>query len=234
MDLYIYTDESGVFDSAHNDIFVFGGIAFLSFEGKENFSRKYLHAEQTIRNSGRYKKIGELKATSITPKDRAKLYRSTNQCYRFAVIIKEKELNKTFSDKKSKQRFLDFALKLGLKDLLTRLIRDEIIDCSQVEYIFLFCDQHTTATNGVYELRESILQEFKFGMGPRYYFHPPLFPNIKDVNVKYCDSRYETLIRSADIIANRVLFVSCNQSEDTKVIESLDSVTFIPGNRHDL
>ena len=105
MDLYIYTDESGVFDSAHNDIFVFGGIAFLSFEGKENFSRKYLHAEQTIRNSGRYKKIGELKATSITPKDRAKLYRSTNQCYRFAVIIKEKELKKLFRIRKVNSGF---------------------------------------------------------------------------------------------------------------------------------
>ena len=234
MDLYIYTDESGVFDSVHSDTFVFGGIVFLSLEEKDNFSRKYLHAEQTIRNSGRYKKIDELKAASIIPKDRLKLYRSTNQCCRFAVIIKERELHKSFLDKKSKQRFLDYALMLGLKDILTQLTRNEIIDCNQIENVFLFCDQHSTATDGVCELRDSILQEFKYGSEIPFYSYPPLFPNIKEVNVKYCDSRYETLIRSADIIANRVFFVSCNQLEDTKVIESLDSVTFIPGNRHDL
>ena len=29
MDLYIYSDESGVFDKAHNEIFVYGGLIFL-------------------------------------------------------------------------------------------------------------------------------------------------------------------------------------------------------------
>ena len=29
VDLYIYSDESGVFDKAHNEIFVYGGLIFL-------------------------------------------------------------------------------------------------------------------------------------------------------------------------------------------------------------
>ena len=32
MNLYIYSDESGVFDKVHNDIYVYGGVLFLSKE----------------------------------------------------------------------------------------------------------------------------------------------------------------------------------------------------------
>ena len=35
MDLFVYSDESGVFDSAHNKYFVFAGLILL---GKENVS----------------------------------------------------------------------------------------------------------------------------------------------------------------------------------------------------
>ena len=29
MDLFIYSDESGVFDKEHNEIYVYGGLIFL-------------------------------------------------------------------------------------------------------------------------------------------------------------------------------------------------------------
>lgn len=41
MNIYIYSDESGVFDKEHNDYFVFGGLILLGKEEKENWSRKY-------------------------------------------------------------------------------------------------------------------------------------------------------------------------------------------------
>lgn len=50
MNIYIYSDESGVFDYLHNDIFVFGGLIFLSKEEKDIASRKYIHAESKIRS----------------------------------------------------------------------------------------------------------------------------------------------------------------------------------------
>lgn len=34
MDVYVYSDESGVFDSVHNDYFVFGGIIFFDKKTK--------------------------------------------------------------------------------------------------------------------------------------------------------------------------------------------------------
>lgn len=35
MDLFIYSDESGVFDKVHNEIFVYGGLIFLGKEEKD-------------------------------------------------------------------------------------------------------------------------------------------------------------------------------------------------------
>lgn len=35
MDVYVYSDESGVFDSVHNDYFVFGGIIFFDKKNKD-------------------------------------------------------------------------------------------------------------------------------------------------------------------------------------------------------
>ena len=49
MDLFIYSDESGVFDKAHNEIFVYGGLIFLGKEEKDDYNRKYLAAEKAIR-----------------------------------------------------------------------------------------------------------------------------------------------------------------------------------------
>lgn len=64
MDLYIYSDESGVFDKVHNEIFVFGGLVFIGKEEKEEYSRRYIAAENAIRR-GKYLKSDELKASKI-------------------------------------------------------------------------------------------------------------------------------------------------------------------------
>lgn len=53
MEIYVYSDESGVFDKEHNDIFVFGGLIFLKKKDMEICSRKYLVAESAIR-TGKY------------------------------------------------------------------------------------------------------------------------------------------------------------------------------------
>ena len=51
MDIYVYSDESGVFDVAHNDYFVFGGIILLGKNAKDNCARKYSHVEKVLRSN---------------------------------------------------------------------------------------------------------------------------------------------------------------------------------------
>lgn len=78
----------------------------------------------------------------------------------------------------------------------------------------MFCDEHTTATNGRYELREALEQELKIGTTNFKYaaFYPPIFKDLKNVNVKYCDSKTTLLIKAADIVANRIYYNVCNDN----------------------
>ena len=209
MDLFIYSDESGVFDVTHNEYFVFGGILFIGKEEKENFNRKYLHAERCLRWKPEYKELPEIKASVLKPGDRQKLYRSMNQCIKFGIVINQKKLlTSIFAEKKSKQRYLDYAYKIGVKRLLKSLLDDQTISIEEIDTIHVVVDEHTTATNGLYELRESILQELKYGMHNYTWdkFFPPMFPSLKDVTVDYVDSSKKPLVRAADIVANKLYY----------------------------
>lgn len=209
MDIYVYADESGVFDNIHNDIFVFGGIILLGSNDKEIWSRKYSHKETQIRQNGSYLDEYELKATNIKIKERDKLYKVLNQCYKFGVVVNQKCVNyNIYKDKKSKQRYLDYAFKIGIKRAFEQLIKSGVINKSKVERIFFYIDEHSTATNGCYELRESLEQEFKIGTNNFDYnkYFPPIFTGLKELNLQYCNSKSKILIRAADITANRVFY----------------------------
>lgn len=42
MNIYVYSDESGVFDKEHNEYFVFGGLILLEQETKK-FGQENIH-----------------------------------------------------------------------------------------------------------------------------------------------------------------------------------------------
>lgn len=217
MNIYIFSDESGVFDCKHNDIYVFGGIVLFSKEERDVCTRKYIHAERTLRESGRYKGVRELKATNITNKDKGELFRALSQYQRFGVVIKQKKvLSRVFDGKKDKQRYLDYAYKIGLKRLFESLITNGKISPDEVKNIFVCVDEHTTATNGIYELRQALEQEFKFGTYNATYskFFPPIFNNLDSVTVDFCNSEKKTLVRAADIVANRLYYLACQNIAD--------------------
>lgn len=211
MNIFIYGDESGVFDSVHNDTFVFGGLIFLDRKTRDEECRKFISAEKKIANL--YLKNGkqaELKACRISNKHKAGLFRSTNGRIRYAFIIDQQRVNKNiFSNKKSKQRYLDYVYKVGLKQVLGKLIAKGKLDPNNVNNVYIRFDEHTTATNGRYELREGIEEEFKNGTFNFRFntFHEPIFPNMKGtVDLGFRDSQNDTLIRASDIIANHAYF----------------------------
>lgn len=207
MEIFVYSDESGVFDKEHNAIFVFGGTLFLSKEEKDIAARKYKHVERVIRNNEHIGNCFELKATTVTPKNRNKIYRSLNKQEKFGVVVhQQKVLENIFENKKSKQRYLDYVYKICLKRKFQSLIDNKIINPQEVTNIHVFADEHTTATNGRYELQESLEQEFKHGTYNWNYstFFEPLFPKLKGLDVRYCNSEKVILIRAADIIANKL------------------------------
>ncbi len=207
MNIFVYSDESGVFDPAHNDLFVFGGLIFLSKEEKDVATRKYIKAEKDVRASMALGTSMELKASVAGNKYKGKLYRSLNQIQKFSVIIDQKRIHpKICSDKKSKQRYLDYAYKIAIKRAFEAMIASNKMDPRAVENLYFFVDEHTTATNGRYELQEALEQEFKIGTFNEFWqrFYPPIFPNLKSVQVEFCDSASRPLVRAADMVANKV------------------------------
>ena len=230
MNIYIYSDESGVFDKKNNDTYVFGGIIVIENNNKEILSRKYNKAERDIRRSNpKYRDI-ELKATNLSNKNKVKLFRSLNNEYKFATIINQSKVYDDFyKHKKSKQRYLDYAYKIGVKKAFQQLIKEKVIDPNEVTGLYFYIDEHTTATDGVYELKESLETEFKIGVTNFKYnkVHKPIFKNLKYLDLKFCNSSKNTLVRAADIIANRVYYLYKNDKPKLLKTSNLNC-TYLP------
>lgn len=231
MNIYIYSDESGVFDKEHNDYFVFGGLIFLGIEDKENWSRKYSSVEKILRANKGVAVDYELKATQVTNKEKGKLFRTLNGCYKFGVVIRQKQvLDRIFLSKKDKQRYLDYAYKIAAKRAFEKLIQDKIINPNEIERLYFYVDEHTTATNGRYELQEALEQEFKLGTFNYKYdtYYPPIFKQMKQVQLEYCNSKSKLLVRAADIVANKIYYLTKNEMiKDICEIQNMN-VIYLP------
>ena len=96
------------------------------------------------------------------------------------------------------------------------MIRRGIINPDDVERLYFYVDEHTTSTDGCYELREGLEEEFKNGTYNFSYdiFFPPIFKQMKDVRLEYCNSQKKLLVRAADIIANRIFFLARSGKND--------------------
>lgn len=211
MNIFVYTDESGVFDKKHEEIYIFGGVIFLDANSKDKAGRKYIGAEKRLRKAHQKYAKGELKACKLSNKHKSSLFRSLNREITFSIVIKQTNvLDRIFDDKKSKQRYLDYAYKIGLKRAFEQLIDSKIIKPEEVERLYIFNDEHTTATNGHYELKEALEAEFKTGTYNHNWnkFYPPIFENLQGIKLEYCNSAKKVHIRMADIIANQAYYLS--------------------------
>lgn len=217
MDLFVYADESGVLDPAHNDYYAFGGLILLGKAQKDEASRRYLSVERKIRAAR--KKSGELKACHLDVRDRKSIFRSLNPWSKFGVVVTQNKLyDFIWKEKKTRQRYLDFVFKIGLKRALQGMMNDGVFHQDDVENIHVIMDEHTTATNGRYELKESLETEFKHGMSnfETMTHYMPLFPDMGYIDVEMRNSEKTPLVRAADIVANRVFY--CANSGDFSTI----------------
>ena len=115
----VFSDESGVFDKGSNKYFVFGGLILDA--GKEEVSKVsslYTNMENHMRCKSEYANLGELKANLLSFQDRRRIFATLVPFNKFGVVIQlDALLEKIFTSKKSKQRFQDYAYKIGLKML---------------------------------------------------------------------------------------------------------------------
>lgn len=211
MTIYVYSDESGVFDKAHNNIFVFGGIVLLSKEDRDIQARKYSKVEKIIQNIENLSEGVEAKASILSNKSKSKIFRSLNDVEKFGIVVHQKELSdEIFKKKEDKQRYLDWAYKYALKRKLEDMIKRKLIVPETVTTILIYTDEHATKSSGIYDLKKTIEQELIHGMhyDNSPFYRSPLFKNANEVKVTFCNSASNTLIRAADIIANRLYYLA--------------------------
>lgn len=206
----IYSDESGVFDKEHDDVFVFGGIILnATIDEVSKTASLYKEIEKTLRRKLAYKDIEELKAVNLSFQDRRWVFSKLKPLYKFGAIIELPRVrDEMFINKKIKQRYQDFAYKLGVKNAFEAMLEAKLVNKYDELRFEFFVDEHHTATDGRYELHEALLQEFKDGTvnyNTMHYF-PPLFPNTVSLNLHLADSKTNLLVRAADIVANRIYF----------------------------
>ncbi len=237
MDIYVYSDESGVFDVKHNEYYVFAGLIFLSQKAMENATRLYSKAEKDIRDANYSDKSSnfELKATALKYGERGKLFRSLNNFYKFFAIVHQKDvLPRIFGDKKDKQRYLDYVYKIALKRAFEKLVTRKTINPTEVDSLNVFVDEHTTATSGCYELSEALEQEFKRGTyNAEWDKHfPPIFSKLNSVSLELCNSKVKTLVRSADIAANKAYHLAVSHKLDHLRANTHNFVTEFPEQKY--
>ena len=213
MDIFVYADESGVFDKFHSDDFVFAGLVFLSKESADTCERKYKMAESVIRVTENITSNKEIKASNVSNRAKGKLFRSLNNEEKFGIVIDMRELiDDIFSSKKNKQRYLNNAFNFAIRAKFEDLINEKKIVPEKVERISFYIDDHSTNKDMKYEFKESLEETLQLGTINKetVYYRKPLFPRVRTIQVEYCDSKSNTLIRCADIVSNKLFHMTSN------------------------
>lgn len=129
------------------------------------------------------------------------------KCDRLYVCVDISRVqDQILNNKKSIQRYKDYILKRLVKKYIKEQIKKGAIDPNEDIKIVLNIDNQSVATNGVYNLRESIYEELKEGITNFNYghtFNPILYGDLM-VETNYCDSEKDYLVQAADIYANRI------------------------------
>lgn len=200
----IFIDDSGVFHSNHN-YFVYAGFCFISDEDKISAKKRYRSLNTKIKKAKAIDR--ELKASNIERKHKNALFKVLKDEISFSVSVKLSSVQSSvMMNKKSRQRFKDYAIKRVVKNLFKKLIEQGLISKTDDIELFVNIDQQGFATNGLYGLGDGILEELKYGITNFNYgtFYPPILEGKFIVHTKSCVSENDYLIQAADILANRV------------------------------
>lgn len=204
--IWIFIDDSGVLHSnAQNNIFVYAGYSFITLERKEDAKRRYRALSHRVQDVAGI--VGEVKASRLNNKNKAKLFRvMRNERSLASTVDIARVYNNILGNKNSIHRYKDYVLKRLVKLAVQKYINEGKLDSNEDLKIVLSLDEQATATDGIYNLHDSIYEELAEGVSNFDYgtFHEPVMHKKVEVQVKFCDSSCDYLIQSADILANRV------------------------------
>lgn len=191
--------------------FVLGGYYFLSENDRNYAKRSYIKKASSIRTKIGHQ--GELKAKHLSfsyPNEQTKLLKLMNKYDSLYAHVNIRRIRKkeNITQKKDINNYKVYILTLLIRELFTELIRLERINSNQSLKLQIFIDQDKRASNGWYDLSESIRRELLVGKANNYYNQiPPVFESEKppmEIKVQQFDSKCEPLGQAADMLVNRI------------------------------
>ena len=208
-EIYINLDDSGKLTSKEK-ICVYGGIIFLSKREKDKFITQYRNIIESIRC--KYclfcdNNCPEIKNTNIKSNDKRRLMNYIKKYYVVALIINNDDVyNHIKESKAAKGRFIDYAIRRLIKDLLKHLIKCNSIDPYRPIRLIINIDEQGTKSNGYYNLRDGIIEELKYGIANYNYaksINPIVFDKL-EIKLSFQDSGKSYVVQAADILAGTI------------------------------
>lgn len=227
-EVIFFFDDSGVLHrNEPSGYFVYAGYVFSNRETLEIAKRKYISSNKKLKRA--LNRTDELKAANLKPKHKRALFNSVKEYDSVDVVVDiSRVYDYILADKKSICRYKDYVLKRCIKNKLSRMIVDGTISATEDIKISIYIDEQLTATNGYYDLRDSIMEELKYGIVNFDYgvSHPHLFNSNVTVDIQYCDSSSNYMIQASDILANRIWTSYRTKNRDLRQIDHHTSLTF--------
>ena len=213
--IYINIDDSGKLVNSEK-VAIYAGVVFTSKKEKDKFITQYRSIVQELKC--RYCKINieeckqndscpELKHNMLKPEHNRQLMNYIRKYMTLCCVINNDKVYLNIkNDRASRGRFLDYSLKLLIKQTVKGLIKENRINPDNPIRLVINIDEQTTKTNGYYNLRDGILEELKYGINNFNYScaYKPVVNSDLDVSVCYQKSEKSYLIQATDLVAGTV------------------------------
>ena len=211
-EVYINLDDSGKLTSKEK-VTVYAGLVFLSKTEKDKFITQYKSIVSNIKcKYCKYKencnhKCPEIKNTNIKPNHKRRVMNYIKKYPVICLIIKNHEIyDYVLKDKSSKGRFIDYCIKRLIKKIIINLIENRLIDPYKSIKLIINIDEQSTKSNGYYNLKDSLYEEFIHGITNYDYFNrikPIIFSEL-DIKLSYQDSSKSYVVQAADLLAGTI------------------------------
>mgnify|MGYP004545337983 CR=1 FL=1 len=213
--IYINIDDSGKLVQSERGS-IYAGLVFTSKKEKDKFITQYRSIVQNIKCNycnkdnllcNDNKLCPELKHNMLKPKHTRQLM---NYIKKYSVLCCIINNDKIYSNIKqntaSRGRFLDYSLKLLIKQTVKGLIKENRLNPNLPIKLVINIDEQTTKTNGYYNLKDGIIEELKYGIFNYNYgiFNTPIINSDLEVNICYQKSERSYLIQASDLVAGSV------------------------------
>lgn len=225
-EIYINLDDSGKL-TEKEIVSVYGGLVFKSKKEKDKFITQYRSIVNDIKCSYCNKdkdcnnKCPEIKNTNIKSSDKRRMMNYLKKYYVVGLIVDNNCVyDHIKSDKAAKGRFIDYALRRMMKEIIKEFIKNNIIDPHKSIRIIINIDEQSTKSNGYYNLHDGLIEELKYGIVNFNYskkINPIIFSDL-DIRLTYQDSGKSYAVQGADLLAGTIRRIALSNIEDKKIM----------------